>query len=97
MPPDPGLSRAPGRQAPYRLDWRLSAPKAEYLSHIRSLQQSILRGETYEACLTNEWRAESGADPFDVYRILRRVNPAPYAAYLRFPRPPSFPLRRNGS
>jgi para-aminobenzoate synthetase len=82
---DPDLRRVPGRQKPFRLPWRLSAPKAEYLSRIRSLQQSILRGETYEACLTNEWRAESGADPFEVYRILRRVNPAPYAAYFRFP------------
>ena len=83
--PDPDLRRVPGRQMEFRLPWRLSAPKAEYLSRIRSLQQAILRGETYEACLTNEWRAESGADPFDVYRVLRRVNPAPYAAYFRFP------------
>lgn len=82
---DPDPRRFHGRRTEFRLPWRLSAPKAEYLSRIRSLQQAILRGETYEACLTNEWRAASGADPFDVYRVLRRVNPAPYAAYFRFP------------
>ncbi len=70
----------------FRLPWRLAASETEYLSHIRALQEAILRGETYEACLTNEWRTASPADPFDVYRILRRVNPAPYAAYLRFPK-----------
>ncbi len=68
-----------------RLSWSLSASRPEYLDRIRELQQAILRGETYEACLTNELRAECEADPFDVYRLLRRTNPAPYAAYLRFP------------
>ncbi|HKP98183.1 MAG TPA: aminodeoxychorismate synthase component I [Fibrobacteria bacterium] len=72
------------RPAP-RLPWRLSAPREEYLSRIRALQAAILRGETYEACLTNEARARSAADPFEVYRRLRRTNPAPYAAYLRLP------------
>jgi para-aminobenzoate synthetase len=68
-----------------RLDWRLSASKDEYIARIRALQGAILRGETYEACLTNEQRARSVADPFEVYRRLRRTNPAPYAAYLKFP------------
>ncbi|MEO6097539.1 MAG: chorismate-binding protein [Fibrobacteria bacterium] len=71
--------------AAFHLPWRLSASKEEYLDRIRSLQAAIRRGETYEACLTNEWRASSGADSFEVYRVLRRINPAPYAAYLRFP------------
>ena len=80
-PPGPQGASSDG----FRLPWRLSAPKGEYLARIRGLQDAILRGETYEACLTNEWRAPSGAEPFEVYRRLRRINPAPYAAYLRFP------------
>ena len=86
--PEPRLRREPGgsgSHAPLRLPWRLSAPKSEYLDSIRSLQEAILRGDTYEACLTNELKVESGADPFLTYRMLRRTNPAPYAAYFRFP------------
>ncbi len=30
-------------------------------------------------------RRRSGADPFDVYRVLRLVNPSPYLYFLRFP------------
>ena len=63
----------------------LSASRDAYLESIRILQQAIREGETYEACLTNEARVAADADPWEVYRILRRINPAPYAAFLRFP------------
>lgn len=88
--PDPGSRRnrifSPGDGlAGFRLPWRTLAPKEEYLARIRRLQQAILRGETYEACLTNEVRVRCGADAWEAYRRLRRLNPAPYAAFLRFP------------
>ena len=68
-----------------RLDWKLSADKKNYLEQIRNVQVSIRQGESYEACLTNEVSVASDADPLLVYRLLRRTNPAPYSAYLRFP------------
>jgi para-aminobenzoate synthetase len=86
------LERGEGADAGFhalRLPVTLATGKAGYLASIRSLQEAILRGETYEACLTNEARVSAedaaGADPLLVYRILRRTNPAPYAAFLRFP------------
>jgi para-aminobenzoate synthetase len=69
----------------FRIPWTAAASKDRYLDSIRALQEAILRGESYEACLTNEIRVAAEADPFLVYRILRRTNPAPYAAFLRFP------------
>ena len=69
----------------FSLPWKLNKSKKEYLSSIENLQASIRRGETYEACLTNEIFLKSQADPFYVYRLLRQTNPAPYAAYLQFP------------
>jgi len=68
-----------------KLPWRLSAEKPEYLARIRNLQAAIVSGESYEACLTNEAFVEADADPFLVYRLLRRTNPSPYAAYFAFP------------
>jgi para-aminobenzoate synthetase len=76
-----------GASAPasLKLPWKLSAAKGEYLARIRSLQDAIRSGESYEACLTNEASVQADADPFLVYRLLRRTNPSPYAAYLGFP------------
>jgi para-aminobenzoate synthetase len=87
-PPALDLGRAgpdPRSLSGFRTPWTLSAPKPRYLESIQSLQQAIREGETYEACLTNELRASSDPDPWTVYRVLRRTNPAPYAAFLRFP------------
>ncbi|WP_291792292.1 aminodeoxychorismate synthase component I [Brevibacterium sp.] len=59
----------------------------DYLSLIAEVQELIAAGETYEACLTNELGVElAGAvDPWVTYLRLRRRNPAPFGAFLRFP------------
>ncbi|HMJ03298.1 MAG TPA: aminodeoxychorismate synthase component I [Conexibacter sp.] len=58
---------------------------ARYLELIERCQAAITEGETYEVCLTNAVTTEHVADPWRAYRHLRRTNPAPYAAFLRFP------------
>ena len=55
-----------------------------YRDDIDRCLAEIRRGETYEVCLTTRMEAETAVDPFDFYRVLRRGNPAPYAAFLRF-------------
>jgi anthranilate synthase component 1 len=43
---------------------------------------AIARGDVYQANLSRSWRARlaPGARPADLYRALRRANPAPFAA-----------------
>jgi para-aminobenzoate synthetase len=64
---------------------RLDRPRARYLRDIARCLGKIRAGETYEACLTNQLRMPAPPDPLTFYRILRRRNPAPHAAYIRFP------------
>ncbi|MFL5816590.1 MAG: aminodeoxychorismate synthase component I [Conexibacter sp.] len=56
-----------------------------YLALIERCQEAISAGETYEVCLTNHVEIAGGIDPWPAYRRLRHVNPAPFAAFLRFP------------
>jgi para-aminobenzoate synthetase len=64
--------------------FRPHLPDALYLQRIHAAKEAIQHGESYEVCLTNEFVAEADIEPFEAYRRLRRINPAPFAAYLRF-------------
>jgi para-aminobenzoate synthetase len=63
--------------------FRLSRSHEQYLADIARCKQELTDGETYEICLTNKVTAEVRPDPLALYRTLRRVNPAPFSAYLR--------------
>jgi para-aminobenzoate synthetase len=54
----------------------------DYLGLIAGCQERIAAGESYEICLTNQLRVETGADPLAYYEALREQNPAPYSAFL---------------
>ena len=56
----------------------------QYLRKIRECQNELAAGESYQICLSSEFAVTCSASPYDTYRALRAINPAPYAAYLRF-------------
>jgi para-aminobenzoate synthetase len=78
--PSPPAVPLPGE----RTGFRLARPADAYLDDIAACQDLLRAGESYEICLTNELRSARRADGLDLHRVLRRVNPAPFAAFLRF-------------
>ena len=48
-------------------------------------KEHILDGDIFQVVLSQRFDLELGADPFDVYRVLRQVNPSPYMYFLRHP------------
>jgi para-aminobenzoate synthetase len=64
--------------------FRLNRPHRQHLEDVARCKQELTDGETYEICLTNTITAEVRPEPLALYRTLRRVNPAPFAAFLRF-------------
>jgi para-aminobenzoate synthetase len=62
----------------------LARPKDRYLEDVETSLDHLLEGDSYEICLTNQLAVETDADPLDLYRRLRRANPAPFAAFLKF-------------
>jgi para-aminobenzoate synthetase component 1 len=51
--------------------------RAHYRELVVACQREIVEGEAYQLCLTNQITVRSGADPVEVFRRLRRVNPSP--------------------
>jgi len=62
----------------------LARSRKQYLDDIEACLDHLREGDSYEICLTNQLRFDAHIDPLDLYRHLRRANPAPFAAYFRF-------------
>ena len=56
-----------------------------YARRVRVVKQAIADGEVYQACFTHRLETEFHGDPWRLYGRLRRLNPAPFAAYLGLP------------
>jgi para-aminobenzoate synthetase len=78
VPPEPRPRERGGTTT-----FALARPAAGYLADIDACQELLAAGESYEICLTNELRGPRCGDALALYRVLRRVNPAPFAAFLR--------------
>jgi para-aminobenzoate synthetase len=79
----PDWERVSAERGDPPVQFRLSRSHARYLDDIARCKQQLIDGETYEICLTNTVTAEVRPEPLPLYRTLRRVNPAPFSAYLR--------------
>jgi len=64
---------------------RSSMPEGSYQRAVEVAKEYILDGDIFQVVLAQRYDIELGADPFDVYRVLRQVNPSPYMYFLRHP------------
>ncbi len=71
----------PSDRSPVR--FRCGRGREQYLADIARCQVALAAGESYEVCLTDQIHTQESPDPFELYRILRKRNPAPFAAYLK--------------
>lgn len=79
------LPPAPDTGSPGELgQLRLRHDRPAYLAGIEECLAQIQAGETYEVCLTNQLSAPGTLRPAAAYRRLRRDNPSPFGALLRF-------------
>lgn len=62
----------------------LHRSRQRYRDDIAACKRYLTAGHSYEICLTNRLSARAAAEPLSLYRALRRANPAPFSAYLRF-------------
>jgi para-aminobenzoate synthetase len=79
--PDP--EKTFGEPSASHVSFECGRGREQYLADIARCQAELAAGESYEVCLTDQISTGASPDPFDLYRNLRRSNPAPFAAYLK--------------
>ena len=73
--PAPALSARPGTDT----------PQAEYEAMVQTAKQHILDGDIFQGVLSRTLTEPCPAEPLDVYRQLRKLNPSPYMFYIHTP------------
>jgi anthranilate synthase component 1 len=48
-------------------------------------KEHIRAGDIFQVVLSQRFDLDLDAEPFDVYRVLRQINPSPYMYFLRYP------------
>ena len=65
-----------------RIGLRSTFTHRGYLDAVARVREYIVAGDIFQANLSQRLQAPLREAPFDLYRRLRRRNPAPFAAYL---------------
>ena len=58
--------------------------RSEYEAVVRHCQEYIKAGDIFQVVPSQRFAVETSAEPFDIYRVLRVVNPSPFLFYLPF-------------
>ena len=62
---------------------RRGTSAASYRHAVEVAKEYIRAGDAFQIVLSQRFDFDLGCDPFDVYRVLRQVNPSPYMFFLR--------------
>lgn len=79
---NPVPERAPNEGQPPAFQSNMTS--AEYKELAARAKDYIGAGDIFQVVLSQRYSADAPADPFAVYRRLRRINPAPFLFYLNF-------------
>jgi len=60
-------------------------PDGQYQRAVEVAKEYIRSGDIFQVVLAQRFDLQLDADPFDMYRVLRQVNPSPYMYFVRHP------------
>ncbi|MCP3029026.1 anthranilate synthase component I [Halobacillus sp. A5] len=58
--------------------------KEDFKRDVEKIKEYILAGDIFQAVLSQRFQTRTERSGFELYRILRKVNPSPYMFYLHF-------------
>lgn len=77
--PLPRASRT-RRSGPLRVQSNMTRP--QFMAAVRKAKSYIRAGDAFQIVASQRFSARTSADPFEIYRALRVVNPSPYLYFL---------------
>lgn len=63
---------------------RPNVGKSDFYGMVERAKEHIAAGDIFQVVLSTQFEGETDADPFQMYRALRMINPSPYMFYLDF-------------
>jgi anthranilate synthase component 1 len=84
QPPTSKLGEIDPR-GPLTLKFMSNMNQEQFETAVRKGQEYIAAGDIFQFVPSQRVRVQSAADPFDVYRALRIINPSPFMFYLKSP------------
>jgi len=83
-PRDEPVVEPPDREEP-PADVERTVGVEEWTAAVEAAKEHILAGDIFQVVLSQRFDLDLDADPFDLYRALRQVNPSPYMYFFRHP------------
>jgi anthranilate synthase component 1 len=77
------VPRKESRKKDAKLRVRSNFRRPEYLAAVRKAKQYIRAGDIFQVVLSQRFSAKTKAQPFEIYRELRALNPSPYLFFLQ--------------
>lgn len=63
---------------------RSNMTQGKFEDMVRDAREHIAAGDIFQVVLSQRFSRETNAEPFDVYRAVRRLNPSPYMFFFDF-------------
>ena len=73
----------PKRRKPRPLKVTSNFSRAKFLAAVNKSKEYIRAGDIFQVAISQRFAAKTDADPFEIYRSLRVVNPSPYMYFLK--------------
>ena len=79
--PTVNFAQIPDRVAP---QYKRVTTDTEFIDKVELIKEEIRSGEAFQVVLSQRFEANSKADAFEIYRVLREQNPSPYMYLFKF-------------
>lgn len=66
-----------------KIEFESNFTKKEYIKTIEKVREYIENGDIYITNLTQRFTCNTEKEPYEIYKTLRSINPAPFAAFMK--------------